>query len=291
MVGGLLQKVAMMSAPDLLMQSGLKQFEQFGGGLTPQQRKAIDEWVPMLRQGSMSAVPTPGSGRSGTNAGPAAGFGGLIKVKSIDLLGQKKKNPTIAFYAAGIGVMFLLFSCTGAGGALLEEVESGTLDRLLGTRIGMTGLIFGKWLFLTLMGISQLFLMFLWGAVMFKVELWSHFGGFLIMTLVTAAAAGGFGMLLAAACRTRAQLAGLSTIVILIMSAAGGSMVPRFIMPETMQKLGLLTFNGWALDGYIKVFWREEPLLQLWPQVLVLGLLTAVFLFAARRLAGRWEVI
>ena len=38
-------------------------------------------------------------------------------------------------------------------------------------------------------------------------------------------------------------------------------MFPRFLMSETMQKFGLLTFNGWALDGYLKVFWRDAPLL------------------------------
>ena len=54
------------------------------------------------------------------------------------------------------------------------------------------------------------------------------------------------------------------------MSALGGSMFPRFLMSETMQKVGLLTFNAWALDGYLKVFWRNAPLWQLWPQVLVL---------------------
>ncbi|MCR4373868.1 MAG: hypothetical protein NUW22_03390 [Acidobacteria bacterium] len=56
-----------------------------------------------------------------------------------------------------------------------------------------------------------------------------------------------------------------------------------------MQKFGLLTFNGWALDGYIKVFWRELPLWELWPQVAVLGSLAAVFLVVARWLARRWE--
>ena len=36
-------------------------------------------------------------------------------------------------------------------------------------------------------------------------------------------------------------------------------MFPRFLMSETMQKFGLLTFNAWALDGYLKVFWRDAP--------------------------------
>ena len=37
----------------------------------------------------------------------------------------------------------------------------------------------------------------------------------------------------------RAQLSGFSTILILTMSALGGSMFPRFLMSETMQKIGL----------------------------------------------------
>ena len=88
--------------------------------------------------------------------------------------------------------------------------------------------------------------------------------------------------MLATLARTRAQLSGMSTIIILTMSALGGSMFPRFLMSETMQKFGLLTFNAWALDGYLKVFWRDAPVWQLWPQVLVLALIATVFLALAR---------
>jgi ABC-2 type transport system permease protein len=68
-------------------------------------------------------------------------------------------------------------------------------------------------------------------------------------------------------------------------------MFPRFLMSEAMQRVGLVTFNAWALDGYVKVFWREAPLTELWPQVLVLGALTVAFLAAARLLARRWEAV
>ena len=60
-------------------------------------------------------------------------------------------------------------------------------------------------------------------------------------------------------------------------------------MSETMQKVGLVTFNAWALDGYLKVFWRNAPIVALWPQLLVLAGLTALFLGIARTLARRWE--
>jgi ABC-2 type transport system permease protein len=74
-----------------------------------------------------------------------------------------------------------------------------------------------------------------------------------------------------------------------MMSALGGSMFPRFQMTDAMQRLGLLTFNAWALDGYVKVFWRNAPVAELWPQVLALVLMGAAFLVVARQLARRWE--
>jgi ABC-2 type transport system permease protein len=58
-----------------------------------------------------------------------------------------------------------------------------------------------------------------------------------------------------------------------------------------MQQFGLVTFNAWALDGYLKVFWRNVPLIELWPQLLVLSALAGVFFVLARRLARRWETI
>jgi ABC-2 type transport system permease protein len=195
----------------------------------------------------------------------------------------------VAFYAAGMAVMFLLFSASAAGGSLIEEVENGTLDRVLGSRLGMNGLLFGKWLHLVLLGMVQITVMFVWGMLVFRLDLLSHLPGFAVMTFVTAAAAAGFGLVLATACRTRAQLGSIATIVILCSSAVGGSMFPRFLMSEGMQKAGLVTFNAWALDGYIKVFWRDASLGQLLPQVAVLLAFGAVFLAVARVLARRWE--
>ena len=68
-------------------------------------------------------------------------------------------------------------------------------------------------------------------------------------------------------------------------------MFPRFLMSESLQRLGLFTFNGWALDGYIKVFWRSAPVWDLWPQVAVLATLALVFLAIARVLARLWEAV
>jgi len=210
-------------------------------------------------------------------------------VRIVDILGVGKANGVVSMYAAGIAVMFLLFGATGGGGALLEERENQTLDRLLTTGLTMDQLLLGKWFYLTALGVVQTTVMFAWGQLVFGIDLLGHVDGFLIMTLVTAGAAAAFGLLLATICRTRGQLNGLSVVVVLTMSALGGSMVPRYVMSQTLRDAGLWTFNAWALDGYDKVFWRDLPASDLWPQMSVLMVSGAVFMITARLLAIRWE--
>jgi ABC-2 type transport system permease protein len=277
-VAGLLQKVAMTSTPELLLARGSSVMEGYLGGFTPGQRSRVEDGLRTLQARRASGRPVQ-----------ADGGGMLVSVAARDVVGVGKRRPMVSFYAAAIGVMFLLFTASAAGGSLLDEVESGTLDRVLGTRVTMGALLGGKLLYCTALAFSQLLVMFLWARAVFGLELLPHLAGFAVMGLTTSFAVGAFGMLLASACRTRAQLGALSTLVILVMSSIGGSMFPRFLMPELMQKAGLLTLNAWAIDGFTKVFWRDEPLRALWPQVLVLLGAGIVLLAFARRLARRWE--
>ena len=210
-------------------------------------------------------------------------------VQIVDVIGEGKANPVVSMYAAGIAVMFLLFGATGGGGVLLEERENTTLDRLLSTQMTMDQLLLGKWFYLTALGFLQVSVMFIWGQFVFGVDLVGHLDGFVMMTLVTSSAAAAFGLFLATLCKTRGQLNGLSVILILTMSALGGSMVPRYVMSEKMREMGMWTFNAWALDGYDKVFWRDLPVNALWPQLAVLMAAGIAFLLVARALAIRWE--
>lgn len=294
MVAGLLQRDAMTAAPDLLAERGLDQFDRYIG-LTPEQKDEVGKWLAAVR--STDDGPPAGAGAP---AGPAADvFGGFIGITTTDVQAPRaaerraERSRIVAFYAAATGVMFLLFSMTGAAGALLEEHRTGTLERLLNANFGIGRLVASYWLAAALVGFLQLSVMFIWGWAVFGLDLWTvrHVSGFVAMTAVSCAAASAFGLMLGTACRSEGQLRGLSTIVILVMSAVGGSMFPRFMMPPAMQKAGLATFNGWALDGYRKVFHLDEPLWALWPQLAVLAAMAAAFLMIARLLARRWEAV
>ena len=249
MVMGLLQKDAMTAMPAVMAEEGMSTAEKYIGGFTPQQKKVVEDGLADLRKKVAN-----GEIGSGTTSGSDDNGAGIIRVKTRAVVGENKKSPMISFYAAAIGVMFLMFTASNSAGALLDEAESGTLERVLSTRVTMTKLLGGKLVFNTLLAFVQLVAMFLWGWAMFKLDFWSHVPGFIVMGLCTAFAVAAFGMLLASACQTRAQLGALSTLVILIMSSVGGSMFPRFLMPEAMQKAGLLTINAWAIDGFTKVF-------------------------------------
>ena len=222
-------------------------------------------------------------------ASPIERYTKPVGIEVVDLLSADKANPVVSMYAAGIAVMFLLFGAVGNSGTLLEEEENQTLERLMCSELTMTRLLAGKWLLMIIVGIVQVTVMFAWAQLAFGVDLSGHLPGFTVMTVVTAGAAASFALALAASCRNRVQLNAVAIILILCMSALGGSMVPRYVMSETMQQFGKVTFNAWALDGYIKVFWRDLPLVDLAPEVAVLAATTIVLFVAARVLARRWE--
>ena len=308
-VNGLLQSAAMTAAPDVLMERGLDSLSTFGGGLTPQQQTAVNLIRPFLRgekpwnEFDETNGEEDSNGSDESDSSPTSGITGLVAVNSIPARSDDDSDEPpniVAYYAAGIGVMFLLFSMAGAGGSILEEEERGTLERLLTSNVSMGTLLMSNWIFFALIGIAQVALMFVWGALIFDLELFTahNFVGFAAMTICTGTAAAAFGIMLATICRSRAQLSGISTIVILIMSALGGSMVPRFIMPAFMNTTAKFTFNGWALDGYLDVFWYAVPgesvttlLARIAPELGVLAVMAVAFLVIARLVARRWETV
>lgn len=289
-VNGLLQKTAMTAMPASMVNLGMMYTEQYLGTLTPEQRKRSTENMRYLEQLQQQRANEPEVNNSSSKTTSSSEFGGgIVAVDTHSVVGEHKSKNLISFYAAAIGVMFLLFTASGAAGSILDEADSGTLDRVLSSRVTMTTLLAGKLTFNTLLAFAQLVVMFLWGWAVFHLDFFTHIPGFLVMGLCTAFAVAAFGILLASMCHTRGQLGAVSTLLILIMSAVGGSMFPRFLMPEAMQKAGLFTINAWAIDGFTKVFWRDLPLSSLWPQVgVLLGVGIALFILA-RRIARRWE--
>jgi ABC-2 type transport system permease protein len=88
-------------------------------------------------------------------------------------------------------------------------------------------------------------------------------------------------------CKTRDQAQMLSTFVILILAAVGGSMVPRFLMPPWLQTLGWGTPHAWAIEAYQAILWRDGGIGSVYIGWIVLGGIGAVGLLLAHLAARR----
>lgn len=180
-----------------------------------------------------------------------------VTIRETPLLKEKESPVGLIHAVAGTAIMMLLFSVTGMGSAMLEEKQEGTLKKLIMAPINPSAILFGKMISVNVISILQLIIMFIYGWLMFGLDLPGHIFSTMIMIVCTAFACSAFGVFLVSIAKSKAQVQGLSTLIILTMSAIGGSMIPSFIMPAFMQKLSVFSVNYWGIQGFYDVYWRE----------------------------------
>lgn len=219
----------------------------------------------------------------------------LLGIEVEDVAGGADKTQKAAGQShavSGIAVMMLLFGLTACGGTILEEEALGTLQRLRLSPSSGRAILAGKFLFTMVVGLAQLAILFVYGALVFHVPTFRAPIAVIVLSIAVASAATGLGLFLAVACRSRKQLEGLSTLVILAMSALGGSWFPLIMTPAWYQKLGHFTLNAWAMDGYQGLFWYGKDIGGIAVEIGVLFAIAIVTTFLARRLwTRRFEVV
>ena len=250
---GQLQRAYFTALPDLAVGRVAEligtEFTEF----TPAQQAEIDAGLAGLRESAGSA----GGGPAGWT------FDDLLERDNV--AGQNAALNNVAYYAGAVAFMFLLLAAGQSALGILDDQEAGILDRIAAGPGGIDVVVNGRFLFLVVQGLVQTCLIFGCAWLVYGVDVPGNFGPWLMISVSSAVLAAGLGLMLVTACQTRAQAQVLTTVVVLIMSAVGGSMVPRFFMPHWLQQIGWATPNTWALEAYSGVFWRSEPALQLLP--------------------------
>ena len=173
---------------------------------------------------------------------------------------EENHLASLVHSVAGTAVMMLLFSVAGIGGSLLDEKQEGMLKKLLCSPVPPNHILFGKMIFANIISIVQLVIMFVYAWLMFGLDILHHLPSLVLMIVTIAFACSGFGVVLASFAKTREQVQGFSTIIVLVMSAIGGSMIPLVAMPEIMQKIAVFTVNYWGIQGVYDIFWKLVPL-------------------------------
>jgi ABC-2 type transport system permease protein len=281
MLRGQIQKAYFGALPDAALGGVVSLLEDEFLELTDEQREDIATGLEELRIETEDALAD----------GRQSGWGFEDLVEREDVSGRSAALNHVAYYAGGVAVLFLLFSAVHGAITLLEERDSGIIDRILAGPGSTRVMINGKFLFLTLQGFVQIGVIFVTAWLVYGVDLPGNLLPWALTTMVAAGAAAGLAMALASACRTRRQAQTFANVAILIVSALGGSMVPRFFMPPLLQDLGWITPNTWAIEAYSAIFWRGEPVQALIIPWAALAVVAVAGLYLARRLARRMETI
>ncbi|HZZ87455.1 MAG TPA: ABC transporter permease, partial [Caulobacteraceae bacterium] len=158
--------------------------------------------------------------------------------------------------------------------------------RILASPRGIGPVVSGKMLFLIAQGAAQAAVIFATAQIVYSVAVLDHLGLWLVTTLAATTAAGGIALGIVALCRTREQAQMLSTFIILVLAAIGGSMVPRFLMPPWLQTVGWWTPHAWVIEAYQDLLWRDAGAGELYNAWIVLALIGAAG-FAIAQVSAR----
>jgi len=179
---------------------------------------------------------------------------------------------------AGTAVLMLLFGVRSIGSQIIEEKEDNTFRRTIFSTLSPDIYLLGKLSSSLLVALAQISVMFIFSAIVFNFDLFYNFPALILVTFFTAFSCASFSILIGVLVSSRNQLQSISTIVILTMSAIGGSMVPFFIMPAIMKKMAVASINYWSIQGYYDIYLRNYSVIEIMPRIYIMALISIMCL-------------
>ena len=158
----------------------------------------------------------------------------------------------------------------------INERKQNTLARLSSMNISVLSMTISKSIPYLIINQIQVWIMIAVG--MFLVPLFDtpalEINGSILAIIAISTAlsisAIGVSTLIAVSANSSEQATTIGGILNILFGAIGGVMVPKFIMPESMQKLADISPMSWGLDGFLDIFLKSADLDMIMGKVLAL---------------------
>ena len=155
-----------------------------------------------------------------------------------------------SYFGPSMAIFFLFFTVSFGARSVLAERQQGTMRRLLATAAPPGGVLAGKALAAFVLGTSSVLVMWLATTVVFGAD-WGEPVAVVALTVSSVLSAIGITALVVTLARTDEQADGYSSLVVFTLALLGGNFVYLAQLPEALQRVSLLTPNGWALRGFV----------------------------------------
>jgi ABC-2 type transport system permease protein len=175
--------------------------------------------------------------------------------------------------APGWGVLAMFFLVIPLAGTLVRERNEGNLQRLRTMSAPISLALLGKAVPYFLINQVQMALILLEGRYLVpllggdRLEFGHHPLALALLSMAISLAAIGYGLAVASFCKTSEQSTTFGAASVLILGAIGGVMVPKMVMPETMQSLTWISPMSWGLEGFLTVLVRGQGLAHVLPEI------------------------
>jgi ABC-type multidrug transport system permease subunit len=208
----------------------------------------------------------------------------------IDVRPRMLFNPSLRssnFLVPGlIGVIMQIITIFLTALAIVGERERGTLDQLLVTPIGSTGLMLGKIVPYAAIGFVDFLGVFAAMIFIFKVPIAGNVGLLLVLAVGFLLAALGLGLLVSSIARSQLQAMLMTMGIMLPSILLSGFFFERDAMPYVMQLVGYVIPLTYFLEILRGIILRGAGLADLWPSVTaMLGLGAFLLIVASVRFA------
>lgn len=200
-----------------------------------------------------------------------------------ELGGEIKTIPSGYTHSVpGSTVVFLLFTLLMYGGInLLEERRKGQLERIYLSPATFSSIIGGKWLGRIIIGMFQIFILFVLGKFLFGIYLGPSLPALFLTSLFFCATIAGMSMLFGSIIKKEEILIVFNILFANLMAMLGGCFWPIELVPKGMKTAGMIFPTGWIMDAYNKLIFFGYGLETVLVNMAVLAGFTALFLFLA----------